>query len=238
MSTENRTTYRSVACLCPDGNTREFLVDKKHAEMDSCLDHGALSGICGYADEKDAWNLFNNISKILVSIHNDGLAHGGISAEHIFLGSDNEMFLENSNIVVGKDKTGPTNNIDPSNLSPQRAACNNVVNSADDVWSIGSVVFHLLMGVKIFNGQGGRVQRRTTPVPVFNASVYSQDLCDLTRRCLSYEPDMRPSLDEIVQLSEAAIKKYDSKLIPRKKSTDMSISIKDVIDYWPEKMEG
>ena len=94
------------------------------------------------------------------------------------------------------------------------------------------------MGVKIFNGQGGKVQHTSTPIPSFNESRYSSELCRLIRECLSYNPESRPTLEQVITISKDGLMKSRAKVgEKRTKGRRDEVSL-DGITYWPEKIDA
>lgn len=279
MNKENRIPpgYKYASCLCPDGQKREFIVPDSFNETDPVLEQGSIKGICGYADEHDAWELLLSIGSALLSLNKVGMTHACISTDHVYLWRNNMMLLEGGNLLLAEGSEYPSKEIEPAFMSPQQASLGKIsipdrndirfniplgsLGSAishnfpsepissdalrtymtiqqDSIWSLGATVFHLLMGVKIFNGQGGKVQREDTPVPSFNESRYGTTLCNLVKACLSYNPESRPSLEQIIAISEEELMKSPAKMSEKRKKGNGNAASLDAVTYWPEKIDA
>ena len=279
MNKENRIPlgYKYASCLCPDGQKREFIVPDSFNEASPVLEQGSIKGICGYADEHDAWNLLFSIGSALSSLHKAGMTHACISTDHVYLWRKNTMLLEGGDLLLAEGSEYPSKDTELSFMSPQQAAngkiripspndirfhvplgslgavvshssaAEPIASDAlrtyvtilqDSIWSLGASVFHLLMGVKIFNGQGGKVQHEDTPVPSFNESRYGTTLCNLVKACLSYNPESRPSLEQIIAISKEELMKSPAKMSEKRKKGNSNAASLDAVTYWPEKIDA
>lgn len=67
------------------------------------------------------------------------------------------------------------------------------------VWSIGAVAYFLVMGTPVFGGRGHDLQKASTTIPSIPPRRCSRELDGLIRRCLAFDPDKRPLLEEIAE---------------------------------------
>ncbi|MCX4284868.1 serine/threonine-protein kinase [Duncaniella dubosii] len=68
-----------------------------------------------------------------------------------------------------------------------------------DMWSFGATLFELISGDTPFGNDGGQVQQSTTPLPIISSSV-PEDIRRLVSSCLAFNPEDRPSAQDIVDL--------------------------------------
>lgn len=106
---------------------------------------------------------------------------------------------------------------------------------ASVVWTIGALAFYALMGVRVFDGQGGANQTAATTVPRIGAAHCDNELGDLLFRCLSFDPLARPSLSGIVAAADNALQKP---AIPRKTlSNAQGMAYKtSLVKFWPDEI--
>ena len=103
------------------------------------------------------------------------------------------------------------------------------------IWSLGALLFHLSLGVDVFNGMGGRSQRPASPVPLMNKDW--PELSALVARCLTYDPARRPSPDEIARVASANLARLESLKPMRMPASRPARATLPSQTYWPEEMQ-
>lgn len=106
-----------------------------------------------------------------------------------------------------------------------------------NVWRLAATAIELINGSPIFNGQGEKAQKATSPIPQLPQEE-SQSLNDLLRRCLNFDKTKRPNFIEIADISSKEIDKFSAQ--PRLRRASNSVTDKqaqNTIDSkWPENM--
>jgi len=212
-------SYDSCRIIRPVGVRDDCVLFKEYVQR-------AADGIAGYCSEREIWRFIRDVAEGLACIHRKGNAHLDIQPSNILIGDDGYVIGDFDNEgdktsyaftppewQQGKEKTGP----------------------AADVWALGASVFYLLNGAYIFSGRGGAAQKKNTFVPRLSEK-YSSELSDVVARCLSYDPDDRPSAESLNTLALRMIdgnRTYNDKVhkeaVPRRRADN------DVL--WPEIMK-
>lgn len=185
----------------------------------------SADGLAGYCTEKEAWRFLRDVSEGLVHMHGRGFIHKDLTTANVLIGKDGYVICD-----FDREEDRMSFSFTP----PEWDRTEKHMTEKSDIWSLGACTFHLLMGVCIFSGRGGKGQKKDTPVPSLRTDMYSPSLSELVRRCLHYNPAERPSAEEIIettarQLSEGCFnihKKIKKDLLPD--------SSKD--SFWPEDM--
>lgn len=108
---------------------------------------------------------------------------------------------------------------------------------AANVWAIGVIAFYSLMGVGLFEEKGGRVQTEDTSIPRIGQAHGSRQLGDTIYRCLSYRPEQRITLNDLLTEANHAI---TSPPPPPKRVMHPSGGAykSSPVKFWPEEMCG
>lgn len=127
----------------------------------------------GLMGERDLWAVLATVADALQPFHAQGMAHGNIVADRVAVLPDGFALL-----AAGRK----------SEASPE-----------DDVWHTGALIYHLALGLEAFGGHGQSWQTEETPLPIIRNEW--PDLSRCVKQMLAYEPEARPSME---QLSEVA----------------------------------
>lgn len=110
------------------------------------------------------------------------------------------------------------------------------------VWSMGAVLYFLVMGREVMNGKGGPGQSRTSKLPYMRSEWPA--LSELVQRCLQYAPNSRPSLQEIHDIAAQNLErcrndiKHGPKFKPAKQAqTNGANPTETELAFWPETMK-
>mmetsp|Transcript_103576 Transcript_103576/g.189598 ORF Transcript_103576/g.189598 Transcript_103576/m.189598 type:complete len:628 (+) Transcript_103576:129-2012(+) len=147
--------------------------------------------------------LTKQILSALVYVHGQGILHGDIKPDNLFLRKDDELKLGDfgmSRRLDGRRPSGPIGS--PVYMAPE-AACGDVLTDRCDVWSVGAVVFILSCGKRLWldcdctEAIFYQLSRRVRPNISLMPDV--QPLTQLVHDCLDPLPEMRPSAAELLQ---------------------------------------
>lgn len=109
------------------------------------------------------------------------------------------------------------------------------------VWSLAASLFYIVMGCQVMNGKGGSAQHESSRLP-FMRSTWPK-LSELIQHCLHYQPEKRPSLQEV---NTMATEQFQACLEAIKKGprfqahseTQGRPDSEAIATYWPEPMQS
>ncbi|MEV4430975.1 serine/threonine-protein kinase [Streptomyces sp. NPDC049602] len=166
---------------------------------DAVVRHGALP-------VETVLLLVAGMAEALHVIHGAGIVHRDLKPSNVLLASDGPRVID-FGIAHAADATSLTGSGvtigTPSFMAPEQAAGRRVT-PATDVFALGQVAAYAATGVPAF-GEGtghGVLYRIVHEQP--DLSGVPERLTELVTRCLSKEPEARPTLAEIIQLCQAA----------------------------------
>lgn len=145
----------------------------------------------------------------------------------------------NINTHINLDDTGTINLNEVAGYLTENVVWQIIKNLASkqhpDVWNIGATAFFALMGVEVFAGKGRDAQSSTTPVPRIGLTHCSQRLSDVIYNCLSYNPDMRPSPNDLIAAADEALSITPTP--PKRLANAAGKGYKTpLFSFWPEEM--
>lgn len=164
--------------------------------------------IAGEIDELTAWQLLHDIASQAQTIDTP------ISPDHILIDGSNFHLSEWS-------ESNDIRFTAPEGYS--------------SVWALGASIFYVFLGCHVFQGQGGKGQTATSPVPTLRREL--PELSSLIASCLDFNVLKRPSLKEIIDIAEKNMSRCKSKQteFPPLKTSDNSTVLSDEIErLWPE----
>ena len=162
-------------------------------------------------DEILIWKLFTQIANALRHMHSKRTMHRDLKPANIFLSSDGTIkvgdlglgrFLSEQTLEAFT-RVGTPLYMSPELLAPEKKGAGYGFSS--DVYSLGCILYELVKLRAPFKEKGMTfpvlcervLQGDYEPLP----DVFSRELRDLVDRMLATSPDERPSLDEIVSVS-------------------------------------
>lgn len=168
-----------------------------------------VEAIAGELDEAGAWQLLRDVAD---QAQNSSVP---ICPSHILIDGNNFRLAEWSR------------GYEMAYLSPQGYSAS---------WALGATVFFVFMDCPLFGGEGGKVQRASTPVPSMRKGL--EELNEVVSRCLAYNPEERPSLAEIrataIKNMERLKKEKPAERVLKRKGGEGRTPLEE---SWPEEME-
>ncbi|MFF9867644.1 serine/threonine-protein kinase [Streptomyces sp. NPDC013953] len=150
--------------------------------------------------------LVAGIAEALQVIHAAGIVHRDLKPANVLLAADGPRVID-FGIARAADATSLTGSGvtigTPSFMSPEQAAGRKVT-AATDIFALGQVAAYAAMGSPAF-GEGtshGVLYRIVHEEP--DLSGLPERLTELVTRCLTKDPDARPSVADILALCQAA----------------------------------
>lgn len=186
----------------------------------------AADGIAGYCTEREVWRFIKDVAEGLDYIHSKGITHGDIKPSNILISDDGY-------IINDFDMEGDM--VSYAFTPPEWSKSKNALIAESDVWSLGASAFNLINGSFVFNGRGAVMQKENTKIPSLRRDVYSEELSDIIGKCLSYNPQDRPSTKELIVMAKRMLEKSyikEHKINTFKNNNPTNIHE----DIWPEKM--
>ncbi|HAV60984.1 MAG TPA: hypothetical protein DCY13_01290, partial [Verrucomicrobiales bacterium] len=157
----------------------------------------------GPMSPRSAAQLLATIGEAVQHAHEQGVMHRDLKPSNLLLGSRGEPFITDFGLAKrfsgdGMPSLTVTGQVigTPGYMSPEQAAASRDVGPASDVYSLGAVLYHALVGRPPFVGETPtailRQVEESDPVAprILNPSV-PRDLETITLRCLSKEPARR-----------------------------------------------
>ncbi|MEU6164371.1 serine/threonine-protein kinase [Streptomyces tanashiensis] len=166
---------------------------------DAVVAHGALP-------VETVLLLVAGMAEALHVIHGAGIVHRDLKPSNVLLAADGPRVID-FGIAHAADATSLTGSGvtigTPSFMAPEQAAGQRVT-AATDVFALGQVAAYAATGVPAF-GEGtghGVLYRIVHEEP--DLSAVPERLTQLVTRCLAKDPEVRPTLSEIIGLCQAA----------------------------------
>ena len=178
---------------CNNGNIAKFIAEKRRFKEEIC------------------WQIMHDVSAGLSYLH--GLH---IPILHLDIKPDNVLIQKNGSYMItdfGISDYFDENNIKMVNgtiayMAPERFMENNPPVKANDIWSLGAMMFEIMSNGELpFGEMGGSLQTATDTIPQVMGD-YSPDLKQMVYRCLAYYPWERPVAKEIKEFSYNKLLSY------------------------------
>lgn len=202
------------------------------------LPQRSTDGLQGYCTERMAWKFLHDVASGLELIHGEGFVHSDINPSNIFMDKDNFVIGDfdgchvMGNPVDGLEKDEKTHYFN----APEWTYDLSGVCPGSDIWSLGASVYFLLMGKPLFSGERGCRQNKNTEIPA-QLCGFSRDISLLLKRCLDFNPENRPS-SENIRVEASIMLKVPLEKQYKKMKLDQKNEYKNTPeDFWPEDMK-
>lgn len=178
---------------------------------------GNISRLRGQLSERDAWILIRDVASALAYLHNmkPPIIHQDIKPENILIGNDGSYQLSDFGVStqVRSTMNRASDAIDHiqsagtiSYMAPERFSRNNMPILANDIYSLGVMVFELLAGYLPFGNNGGLLQMKGAETPEL-PGPYSDLLKKTLDDCMQKEPWERPLAIQLAEIADTALSK-------------------------------
>lgn len=180
---------------CKNGNVAKYIAEKRRFKEEIC------------------WKILHDVSSGLAYLH--GL-HTPIL--HLDIKPDNVLIQENGSYMItdfGISEYFDEDNIKSVNgtvayMAPERFMENNPPVKANDIWSLGAMMFEIMSAGELpFGEMGGTLQTSADPIPQVTGD-YSSELKQMVYKCLSYYPWERLVAKDISTFSYNKLLSYRS----------------------------
>lgn len=190
----------------------------------------SIDNAAGFFTEKNAWKLLLDIGSALVYMHAQGICHGDVKPSNILREGENFFLSDFGSCFSPEVQSAPGDLSSYQYCAPETSR-----SEKSDIWSLGASVFNMVMGSTVFNGFGGKKQKRDTDIPFMRKSM--PQLSALVSRCLSFEADARPSALEICREAEDALNNCLINTRQVKRIIHTSEQEDEFGVFWPEEMK-
>jgi NIMA (never in mitosis gene a)-related kinase len=154
--------------------------------------------------ETQILDYFTQICLALQHLHKKNIIHRDLKGGNVFLMQSGLVKLGDFGIAKGlktSTEKAKTTVGTPYYLSPE-IINNKPYDTKSDIWSLGVLLYQMMSFKMPFNAQSLpllsiKINRGVYSPP---PSVYSAELRDILKRCLTQDPEKRPSVNEILQL--------------------------------------
>ncbi len=179
--------------------------------------NGTIQRHIGKFSEEDAWHLFHDVAAGLAYLHSmePTLIHQDIKPDNIMIADNGTYMITDFGIsahamsalrksVSTKFASAGTT----AYMAPERFSKDNTPIKANDIWSLGAMVYEMLTGTVPFTSgtmvEGGILQAKGAEIPDL-PSIYTPELNQMIHMCLNIEPWERPTADDIVEYAQIAL---------------------------------
>lgn len=185
--------------------------------------NGNLYKLTGKMQEREAWKLIRDIASALAYLHamNPPIIHQDIKPANILIGNDGSYKLSDFGVSIQARSTlsslAESDRIynsagTISYMAPEKFSSDTRPIMANDIWSLGAMVYEMLSGQLPFGYDGGLIQKKGADIPVLQGE-YSHLLNQTLENCLQEEPWKRPMASELEGIAIEALSKAPTVII-------------------------
>ncbi len=178
---------------------------------------GNISKMVGKFSERDSWILIRDTANALNYLHtmDPPIIHQDIKPENILIGNDGSYQLTDFGVSIQARSTmSKAVNTDEqvksagtlAYMAPERFSRNNMAILANDIYSLGVMVFELIAGYLPFGNTGGLLQLKGAEIPELPGD-FSPLLKKTIDECLQNDPWKRPIASKLAETADMALGK-------------------------------
>ncbi|MBR2168442.1 MAG: serine/threonine protein kinase [Paludibacteraceae bacterium] len=167
--------------------------------------NGSLNKKVGKCTEEEAWKILEHVASGLAYLHEQGVVHQDIKPDNILVDTKGNYVITDFGIslraktTLRKSMRAQANSGTMAYMAPERFSAEPHPMSANDIWSLGAMMFEIIEGKVPFEEQGGGKQKSGADIPTMHADV-SDNLKQVIRSLLALDPEERPTAAELVEL--------------------------------------
>lgn len=193
-----------------------FETDRKPYLVLQYCKNGNIKKMIGKTDEKEAWRIILEVASGLKELHAhkpNPIVHQDIKPDNIMISDDGHYMITDFGVSVHLHSTlrktissSLSSAGTKAYMAPERFGKKRLTPiMASDIWSLGATVFELLSGDVPFSDEGGLFQKSGVEVPELPGN-YSDTLQKTLEDCLSCDSWNRPTVEQLIEISESALK--------------------------------
>ncbi len=171
---------------------------------------GSAGSLIGNADEATLWRFLHDVSAGLAYLHKQEppLVHQDIKPHNVLITATDDFAITDFGIstrvrsTLQRSSRNVTSGGTIAYMGPERFSSKPEPIKASDMWSLGASLYEMATGTLPFCGQGGSLQKVGADLPELG-DEYSAELNAVMQACLSQEPWLRPTAEELVEYTTA-----------------------------------
>lgn len=170
--------------------------------------YGSLNKRVGRCTEGEAWRILEQVASGLAYLHEQGIVHQDIKPDNILIDAKLRCMIADFGISL-RAQTTLRKSVRVQAISgtmaymaPERFSAEPHPMSANDIWSLGAMMFEIIEGKVPFEEQGGGKQKSGADIPTMHADV-STNLKRVIRAMLTLKPENRPTAAKLVEVAKS-----------------------------------
>ena len=178
---------------------------------------GNINKMIGNMTEREAWKLIRDTASALTYLHamNPPIIHQDIKPANILIGNDGYYKLSDFGVSIRAKSTLSSMAASEmafssagtiSYMAPEKFSRDTRPIMANDIWSLGAMVYEMIEGDLPFGNDGGLLQKKGADIPLIHGD-YSQRLMQTLDDCLNPEPWNRPLASKLEEIAIDALSK-------------------------------
>ena len=177
----------------------------------------------GKMQEREAWKLIRDTASALAYLHamNPPIIHQDIKPANILMGNDGYYKLSDFGVSIrAKSTLSSIAEADRiynsagtiSYMAPEKFSSDTRPIMANDIWSLGAMVYEMLSGQLPFGNDGGLIQKKGADIPILHGD-FSHLLKQTLVNCMQEEPWKRPMASDLEEIAIDALSKAPTVII-------------------------
>ena len=208
--------------------------------------NGNINNMIGKMTEREAWKLIRDTASALTYLHsmNPPIIHQDIKPANILIGNDGYYKLSDFGVSIRAKSTLSSMAASEmafssagtiSYMAPEKFSRDTRPIMANDIWSLGAMVYEMIDGDLPFGNDGGLLQKKGADIPQIHGD-YSDLLMQTLDSCLDPEPWNRPLAGKLEEIAISALSKAPNiKMAEEKSKTEEAAKGKETIVPSPVK---
>lgn len=178
---------------------------------------GNINNMIGKMTEREAWRLIRDTASALAYLHamDPPIIHQDIKPANILIGNDGYYKLSDFGVSIRAKSTLSSMAASEmafssagtiSYMAPEKFSRDTRPIMANDIWSLGAMVYEMIDGDLPFGNDGGLLQKKGADIPMIHGD-FSQRLMQTLDDCLNPEPWNRPMASKLEEIAIDALSK-------------------------------
>ena len=182
-----------------DSHTLMVLEFVNGDDLDVLLKKGAF-------DEKTAVRYILQMTRAIAFMHSRGFIHRDVKPGNAIVQADGTLKMIDFGLarsLVKMDQKGTSVRGTPAYMSPEQIT-GSPMSPKVDIYQLGVTLYELLSGELPFSGEPMYAHVHTQPMLLSDKNIdISLDISNIVSRCLSKDPTLRPTADELMEEFQA-----------------------------------
>lgn len=170
--------------------------------------NGSLNKKIGQCSEDEVWKILEQVASGLAYLHQRKIVHQDIKPDNILIDGNMDYVITDFGIslrvqsTLRKSMREQTNSGTMAYMAPERFSKEPHPIPANDIWSLGAMMFEIIEEEVPFLPQmGGLAQMNGAQIPTMHSSV-STNLKQVIISMLAADPADRPTATQVVELAK------------------------------------